>query len=149
MKIGPAPELEAPLALVEQEAAGDVAGQQVRRELDALEAQVERLREQARDQRLREPRVVLDQDVAVREHAGEDLLEHRRLADDDLGERGEDGLSAVGDGVDLHARSSISAISAPSSRRDGPRRRIHRRSGGIASVPPARSRSRGPRTRSK
>ena len=60
VKTGPAPELEAALALVVEEAAGDVARQQVGRELDAPEAEVERLGQEPGDQGLGEARVVLD-----------------------------------------------------------------------------------------
>src|SRR4029453_16625358 len=65
----PLPELEAPLALVEEKGARDIAGQEVRRELYALEAQIERLREEARDERLGQPRIVLDQYVPIGENA--------------------------------------------------------------------------------
>ena len=120
MKIGPAAELEARLALIVEEAARDVARQEVGRELDALEAEVEGLGHEAGDERLGQARVVLDEDVPVGEDAGQDLLEHVRLADDHLAERGEDVLAAIGDGVDLHARLSISAMSLPSAPSDGP-----------------------------
>ena len=100
--------LERAPPLVEQEAARDVARQEIGRELDALEVQVERLRDQPRDERLRETRVVLDQDVAVGEDAGQELLQHGRLPDDDPAQRARDVLAAVGDGVELHGRPSIS-----------------------------------------
>ena len=143
------PELEAALALVEEKGARDIAGQEVRRELDALEAQIESLREEAGDQRLGQPRIVLDEDVPIGEDAGEDLLEHGRLAHDGLAEGGENALTAVGDGVDLHGRFSASTMRASRAWSDGPRRRVRRPSRGLARVPPDRSRRRGQRIASK
>ncbi len=147
---GAAAELEPPLALVEEEAAGDVAGQEIGRELDALEAEIERLGDEPGDERLGQARVVLDEDVAIGEDAREDVLEHVRLADDDLAERGEDVLAAVGDGVELHGRFSISATSSSIARSEGPRRRMPRRSAGRGSISvPASARRRGQRITSK
>ena len=82
VKIGPGPELELGRALVVDRRAGDVRRHQVGRELDAREAERRRLRERARDQRLRQARVVLEQDVAVREQPEQDELERVALADD-------------------------------------------------------------------
>ena len=82
MKIGPGPELELGGALVVDRRAGHVGGHQVGRELDPAEAEARRLRERARDQRLREAGKVLDQHVAVGEQAEQDELERLALADD-------------------------------------------------------------------
>ena len=58
------PEFEAGLPLVVQEASGDVGGQEVGRALQPFEGEVQGLREQPRDERLGEPWIILDQDVA-------------------------------------------------------------------------------------
>ena len=65
----PVPELEVGVPLVPDRGARDVGGHQVGRELDALEAHAQHLRERARGERLRETRVVLEQHVPVREEA--------------------------------------------------------------------------------
>ncbi len=145
----PRPELEAALTLVEEKGARDVAGQEVRSELYSFEAQIEGLGKEPRDQRLRQPRIVLDQDVPIGQHAREDLLQHVRFPHDRLTERGEDILTAVGDGVDLHGRFSASAIRASSASRDGPRRRVRLLSRGRGRVSPASSTRRGQRIASK
>ncbi len=64
--------------------AGDVGGHQVRRELDALEVQAERLRDGAHHQRLRRAGQAGDQAMAADEQRDENLVEHFLLADDDL-----------------------------------------------------------------
>src|SRR5262249_14102027 len=63
-----AAELELSLALIVQEAAGDVARKQVRRELDPLEGKIECLAEEARNQCLGQPGIILDQDMSIREN---------------------------------------------------------------------------------
>ncbi len=142
-------ELEPRLALVVEEAARDVAGQEVGRELDALEAEIERLGDEPGDERLGEAGVVLDENVAVGEDTGQDLLEHVRLADDHLAERGEDLLAAVGHGVELHAPLSISVTRRASALIEGPRRRRPGPSGGRERSVPASAESRGQRILSK
>ena len=87
MKIGPFDEAEiAPPALVflQHVRAGDVRGHQVGRELDALELDVEDPGQRADHQRLGQARHADQQAVAAGEDGGEDLLDHVRLADDDL-----------------------------------------------------------------
>ena len=67
---------------------------------------VDDLRERARDQRLREAREVLDQDVAVGEQAEQDELERVALADDgplDLVEHPIATRGDVGDGQHLRS----------------------------------------------
>src|SRR5258705_3710467 len=131
--------LEASLALIEQEAPGDVRGKEIGRALKALERQAERLGEEPRDQRLGEARIVLDQDVAARENPGEDALEHVALADDHARERAQDLAASLGDPVDLHRRVSSDATRRASTATDGPR--PNRRPGGFASVSGERPRA--------
>ena len=89
-KIGPWHEGPAAVAgggiLLDDVGAGDVGGHQVRRELDALEDQAERLREGADHQRLGRAGQAGDQAVAADEQRDQDLVEHLLLADDDLRE---------------------------------------------------------------
>ena len=77
-KIGPGPELEAALPLVEDVRAHDVGGQQVGRALHARELAVDAARQRAGQRRLADARVVLDEDVALGEqrhdHVVEDLV---------------------------------------------------------------------------
>ena len=73
------PELEVAGPLVEDERARDVTGQQVRRELGALEGQAEGLREAAGGQRLAQPGEVLHEDMASRQHAGRTRRSGSRL----------------------------------------------------------------------
>src|SRR5262249_13350003 len=81
---------------------GDVAGEQVRGELDPLEGKAEALREQSRDQGLRKPGVVLDEDVAVGEHSGEDAPQDVVLADDHLADGPNDLLRTRGQRRERH-----------------------------------------------
>ncbi len=89
-----AAELEAGFALVVEKASGDVSWQQVGGELDALETEVESLAEEPYDQCLGKPGIILDQDVAVGENAGEQLPQDLVLADDDPRQRIEDRTAA-------------------------------------------------------
>ena len=89
---GAGPEDELGRPLVEDLRARDVARHQVGRELDAREAEGRRLRERARDQRLGEPRVVLQQHVAVAQQREQDQLERPSLAHDGLLDLVEDQL---------------------------------------------------------
>ena len=68
----------------------------------APEVEVRHLRERVRDQRLREARVVLHQDVAVGEQADEDELERLALADDRALDLVEDPVAALREVVDGH-----------------------------------------------
>ena len=92
--------LEVARALVVHRGAGDVGGHQVGRELDPLEAHVADLRERARDQRLGESRVVLEQHVSVGEEREQARLERAALADDRLLDLVEDPLGVLADLVD-------------------------------------------------
>ena len=93
----PRAELEARGALVEDRRASDVGGQQVGRELHAAEAKPGRGRERARDQRLRHPGHVLEQDVAVGQQCEQHELEDVALADHGALDLVEDRLGRGGD----------------------------------------------------
>ena len=150
---GARPELEPGLPLVEQEAPGHVGREEIGRALQPLEGQVQRLREQPRDQRLREARVVLDQDVAVREDPGEDAFQHVDLPDDHAREGSYDLSAPLGDAADGHRRRSSEAMRTRSASSEGPR--PNRRPGGLSSPAAgrdpsrARAQSRGQSTCSK
>src|SRR5207237_564585 len=79
---------------------------QVRRELDSREADAGDLRISPRDQRLGEPREVLDQDVAVREQPEQDELERVSLADDGPLDLDEDSFGALRELSDGHSMAS-------------------------------------------
>jgi hypothetical protein len=92
---GPAAELEGQVARVVDGHARDVAGQQVRRALDAAEVRLERAGQGAREHRLADARHVLEQDMPARQERGHDRLHCGPLAEEDaldvLDEREEDG----------------------------------------------------------
>src|SRR3954451_11534416 len=67
--------------LLDHFGADDVRRHQVRRELDAVELQVNRLRQAFDQQRFRQPRHAAEQHVSAGEKRGQDLLNHRLLAD--------------------------------------------------------------------
>ena len=66
--------------------AGDVRRHQVGRELDAVELEVEHLRQRADQQRLGQPGHADDQAVAADEQRQQHLVHHVVLADDQLAE---------------------------------------------------------------
>ena len=111
-KIGTGTEDELGRPLVEDLRAGHVARHQVGRELDPGEAEGGRLRERARDQRLGETRVVLEQHVAVAQQRQQDQLERPALADDRLLDLGEDRLRALAEIGERAHRDSIRSITA-------------------------------------
>ena len=76
-----AAQFELILGAVEDVAARDVAWQQVGRELDALEVQPQDRRKTARDERLAQARVILEQHVPARQRRRHDHVEHVALAD--------------------------------------------------------------------
>ena len=83
MKIGPRPELEAGVALVVHQRAGDVGRQQVGRELDAARSRCPSACENERAiSVLARPGHVLEQHVPVGQHAEQHELQHLALADD-------------------------------------------------------------------
>ena len=83
-KIAPGLELEVALLLVEDVHAGDVGGQEVRRELDAPERTVDRAGDRLREHRLADARHVLDQQVALGDQGDEREADLGVLALDDL-----------------------------------------------------------------
>ena len=93
---GAGAELERTVPLVEDGDAGDVGGEEVRRELDALEARVHRLRERPGEERLAKPGHVLDQDVAAGQQRGEDEVDGAVLAHDNAGDVVAQGARNVG-----------------------------------------------------
>ena len=84
------------MILVENLGAGDVRRHQVGRELDALEAQVENLRDRLDQQRLGEAGHAGDQAVAAAKHRHQHFVDDLVLADDHLAKFGEDFQAAVG-----------------------------------------------------
>ena len=86
-KIGPGLKSKSLGALVEDLAAGDVAGQQVGRALHAHEAQAERGGQGAHQQRLGDAGHVVEQHVAFGEQRDEQQTHLLVLADDDLLDR--------------------------------------------------------------
>ena len=105
--------------LVDDLRAGDVAGHQVRRELNAAEPHRQGLGNGRNRQRLGQPRHADGQAVSPREHAHEHLFDHFVLADDDLVDLLDQGVFGQADAADRlfwghlggggrHERSSIS-----------------------------------------
>ena len=86
-------ELEPAAVAVEDGHAEHVGGQKIARELNAVVAQAESLRERVRERGLADARHVLDEQVAAREQAGQRELELAVLADDDALERFDDGAN--------------------------------------------------------
>ncbi len=85
--------------------AGDVRRHQIRRELDALEVEIEDAGERLDQQRLREAGHAGDQAVSAREERDQYFFDDFVLTDDDLAQLGEDLLAAFGDllcGGDTH-----------------------------------------------
>jgi hypothetical protein len=91
-------------AVDEDRGADDVGGHQVRGELDAGEAEVDRAGEGADHQRLAEARDALEQAVAAGEQAGEDAAQDLVLADDDRLDLADEAVQAVLDGFELGLR---------------------------------------------
>ena len=80
----PAVEVERPGALVVDADAGDVAGEQVGGELDAVPGAGHALRDGACERGLARPREVLQQQVALAEQGDETETHHEGLAEQDL-----------------------------------------------------------------
>ena len=97
-KIGPGREHHLPPAgrriLLDDVGARDVGRHQVRRELDAVELQVEHLRQRPDEQRLRQPGHADDQAVAADEQRQQHLIDDVLLPDDELAELGLDAACA-------------------------------------------------------
>ena len=81
--------------LVDDVGAGDIGRHQVRRELNAIELEVEHLGQRRNQQRLGEARHADDQAVAADEERVEHELDNLALADDALLQPGDDLLAAV------------------------------------------------------
>ena len=81
-KIGPFFDRELARRLVVDLRADHVGGQEVGRELDALERRVDGLGERPHGERLGEPRHAFEQHVAAGEQADEQAFDHVVLADD-------------------------------------------------------------------
>ena len=79
-------------ALLVDHRAGEVGRQQVRRELDARELQVEHLTEGVHRERLGEARDALDEHVAAAQQRDHHAVEHRALPHDDLLDLAQRGL---------------------------------------------------------
>ena len=77
-------ELAAAVDFLEHRVARDVAGQQVGRELDALGAELQELREAFDQFGFAQARQAFEQDVAAGEHAGDDEVDEFLLAEEDL-----------------------------------------------------------------
>src|SRR3989442_4482483 len=85
----------------------NVRGEQIRGELHAPEREAKTRGKGFRDQRLCEPRDVLDEQVAVAEDRPQHPFEDRSLADDHRLDRVEEIPADVSDGRDVHRHASI------------------------------------------
>src|SRR3989449_87293 len=94
----------------------DVRGQQVRRELDATEREAQARRERFRDQRLRQPGDILDQEMTIAEDRPEDPFEDGALADDHGLDRVEEVAADLPDRRDVHRHASIRVRTSRNSR---------------------------------
>ncbi len=96
-KMGPGRNSNSPALLVEDGDPGDVAGQQVGRELDAGEAAVDGSGERLGQKRLAHAREVLDDDVAPGQQGHDARADDLFLAQDDRADRGGDMCGAPRD----------------------------------------------------
>ena len=98
------------MIFVEDLGAGDVGGHQVGRELDALEAQIEDLRQRLDQQRLGQPGHAGDQAMAAAEQRHQHFIDDVVLPDDDLAQFVKDLFAAArrpcprGPPFDFHIR---------------------------------------------
>src|SRR5262249_53411039 len=72
-----------PVHLLEDRVARDVAGEEVRSELDAAVGEPERLRESLHELRLAEPRKALEEEMAAGDDARDDVVHQLHLAEED------------------------------------------------------------------
>src|SRR5207249_2938070 len=101
----------------------DVRGQQVRRQLDTAEREAQARREGFRDQSLRQPRDVFDQEMTVAEDCPEDAFQDGTLADDHGLDRVEEVAADLPDRDDVHRHASIRVRTSRNSRTKPPRAR--------------------------
>jgi hypothetical protein len=97
--------------LVQHFGAGDVGRHEVGGELNALEGEVQDLRDGLDEQRLRQPGHPRDQAMAAREERHQHLVDDFVLSDDDLADFGEDALppprDELGDRHDVRCRRDV------------------------------------------
>src|SRR2546427_3014934 len=111
---------------VEHVRPSDVRRQQVRRELNATEREAEARGEGFRDERLRQPGDVLDQEMTVAEDRPKDSFQDRSLADDHRLDRIEEIAANLPDGRNVHRHASIRVRMSWNSRTKPPRARARR-----------------------
>ena len=97
--IGPGRNSNSPVRWLIHRDAGDVARQQVGRELDALEGAADRARDGLRQDRLADARHVLDQDMALAQHGDQREAHGIVLADDHALDVVDDPLARLADRV--------------------------------------------------
>src|SRR5207302_991749 len=119
--------------------AGDVRGQEVRGELDPPEGEAEARREGLRNQRLRQARHVLDQEVSIAEDRPEHPFEDGPLADDHGFHGVEEGSADRGHGREVHRQASMRASTSWNSWVNPPRSRARRTHAYRPSRSPART----------
>src|SRR2546425_503345 len=102
-----APQHEVAGLPIEHVRPSNVRGEQIRSELHAPEREAKTRGKGFRDQRLGEPRDVLDEQVAVAEDRPQHPFEDRSLADDDRLDRVEEIPADVSDCRDVHRHASI------------------------------------------
>src|SRR5207249_43145 len=119
--------------------ARDVRGQEVRGELDPPEGEAEARREGLRNQRLRQTRHVLDQEVSIAEDRPEHPFEDGPLADDHGFHGVKEGSADRGHGREVHRQASMRASTSWNSRVKPPRSRARRTQAYRPSRSPART----------
>src|SRR5712692_2304882 len=116
----------------------DVGRQEVRRELNAAERESETGGERFGDQRLRDPRDVLDQEVAVPKDRPEHALQDQPLADDHGFDRIEEGSADLRNGREVQRQASIRERTSRKSRAKPPQPRARRTHSYCSSRSPTR-----------
>ena len=118
---------ELALGLVVDDRAHDVGRQQIGRELDALKAHRQRVRQGLDGQGLGQAGHPLQQHVATGEQADQDAVDHRLLTDDDLADLGdklvdEGGLllDQVVDDANVHGGKDLLRIARPRAAKSPP-----------------------------
>src|SRR5213083_1622114 len=126
--------------------ARDVRGQEVRGELDPPEGEAEARREGLRNQRLRQTRHVLDQEVSIAEDRPDHPFEDGPLADDHGFHGVKERSADRGHGREVHRQASMRASTSWNSRVKPPRSRALRTQAYRPSRSPARTRRNSART---